>query len=534
MRKINITTAFLLLSGVSLLATPSSTELTLIPSESSTDATLPYSLSIPHFNVPVTTTVTPTATATPTPYQAPTTITLDSNDVNDINSNETPQSKYEVSFSKDILKEIIDEESLQTVQAKEFILDNGVKSQSKIEIPKENNKNKNIKSTIEVTDESENTQVTTLETEDEVKITLNDNGGFTSKVENSEINAEVNVNANSEGNIKIIVQKIVQVDLKTPTGSQIRQDNSGRVVSSSEVSANIGESNVKDIKVEMSAEITGNLITTAKITNNKQILTYKLELPKKIDSGEMRLIKNSKSTSSNNIYDGIKSIFQTSNNFKIIDKSKRAVIEGENIEIVGSSNWQKFEENQYFDGKRTIILRLGSANVIKDGIQEELIKDVEYELPPSINSDTQTFLSAIYTENTNSKYLHLFKGWSLISSPINSELNISNTFKTKDIAYKFKNNSWIKNPEILKPNEGMWINYDFNIYVHFDKNNNINNSYEFNSTNLNRGWNLVGSGADISLNSNDYANIWAYDNITKEWVNNPYQILRGYGFWINY
>ena len=274
----------------------------------------------------------------------------------------------------------------------------------------------------------------------------------------------------------------------------------------------------------MSAEVTGNLVTIATITTDiRKVLTYRLELPKKIDSGQMELMKSTRSTLSHNIYEGIKSSFKTSHSFKINDKSQRAVIEGENIEIVGTTQWQKFEEKQYFDGKRTIKLVLGKAKVIKDRVEEDLIQDVEYELPPSF-ANTQN-------SSTNKNYLNLKKGWLLISSPINQELNILETFYTSEVSYKFQNNSWIKELETLKPNEGMWINYNFNIYVHFDEYNS-SESYEFNSTILNIGWNLVGTGADINLGTNEFNNIWAFDNIEKTWINNPSTIKRGYGFWV--
>ena len=126
----------------------------------------------------------------------------------------------------------------------------------------------------------------------------------------------------------------------------------------------------------------------------------------------------------------------------------------------------------------------------------QLNKIFEYELPPSFdNSSIDKNLSPIFNEN----YLNLKKGWSLISPPINDK--------------------------------GIGIKYDFNVYVHFDEYNSTD-SYEFNSSILNSGWNLVGTGADINLDTNEFNNIWAFDNIDKTWINNPTIIKRGYEFWI--
>jgi hypothetical protein len=69
------------------------------------------------------------------------------------------------------------------------------------------------------------------------------------------------------------------------------------------------------------------------------------------------------------------------------------------------------------------------------------------------------------------------------------------------------------------------VDIDFNEY-------NTSSSYDFNSSKLTTGWNLVGTGNDITLNPNEFINIWAFDNINKNWVKNPNQILRGYGFWV--
>jgi hypothetical protein len=45
---------------------------------------------------------------------------------------------------------------------------------------------------------------------------------------------------------------------------------------------------------------------------------------------------------------------------------------------------------------------------------------------------------------------------------------------------------------------------------------------------------LLGSGSDLTLNSDEFEQIWAFDNITKAWIENIGIIKRGYGFWVKY
>ncbi len=205
----------------------------------------------------------------------------------------------------------------------------------------------------------------------------------------------------------------------------------------------------------------------------------------------------------------------------------RGVNYGSNsVEIIPLSSEAKFEEKLYLDKNyRGVILRDGEAQILIDGETFDMQENKEYIIIIQSNN----YLNSIYIDN----YLKLSKGWSLISSPINSEINISKTFHTKDIAYKFHNGYWIKNPKILKPSEGMWIKYDFNIFIYFDDYNKTD-SYKFNSDILNIGWNLVGIGSDTNLNYDELQTSWAYNNITREWINNPDSINRGYGFWIKY
>jgi len=233
----------------------------------------------------------------------------------------------------------------------------------------------------------------------------------------------------------------------------------------------------------------------------------------------MELVKSSIS----NVYEAIKSSFKTSSNFKVGSNSKRSVIKGENIEIIGTTVWQKFEEKQYFNGKRTIKLTLGRAKILRDGIEEVMVQNVEYEILMPQNTPTYSTLTPIY----NGSYLNIKQGWNLIANPINQEVDITQSLQYATETYKFKNNEWLKNETKLSQNEGIWVNYSAHVSEKID-----GEAYEPNFANLSNDWNLIGAGRDINLAELvQFDEVWAYDSKVKNWVKNPKIIYRGYGFW---
>jgi hypothetical protein len=423
---------------------------------------------------------------------------------------------FQIGIDESLVKNIDEKGDSKIVQTKEITLNNGETSQVKVDIPKDS-KTTNLKASVEVNNNIK-TDITTLEAEESVEIELKNDGGFNSKVSNESVTSEVKVGSNAEAETKIIVQKRVEVIMKSPKGSEIKQENSGKVTSTSKVNADTGESSLKPIEVKMVAEVDGNLKTTANITNdNGDTKIFSLTLPPKVESGQMELVKNSQ----NNAYIAIKSNYKTGANFSL-NSIKRDVIE--NIEIVGTTAWQKFEEKQYFNGRRTITLILGGAKIMRAGIEEEMIKHIEYELTPSTSTTTnnENNLTKIY----NNSYLNIQKGWNLISNPIDKELDIATTFKYATQNYRYSGN-WIKDSKTLKQNEGLWIKYENNISENIE-----GNSYYSDFANITNSWNLLGAGRDVSLNElNNFSEVWAYDSKVKTWAKNPPTIYRGYGFW---
>lgn|GEM_PF-4612493 len=350
--------------------------------------------------------------------------------------------------------------------------------------------------------------------------------------------------------IKESNKKIGETKLKAPSNAKLIMDSSGNSIITTDsgveieakrdggVKVNHNQFNIDIKEYGSSVEISEDSSIT--ITKNSGANISKIQI-KPTGEIEAKLIKPSgveynfdfpiNSNNKNIVLDNSALVgeYKALDRFFIVKDNnyKRAIQYGNtSVEIVPISNNTKFEEKLYLDKNyRGIILREGEAQVIVDSRSTDMEIDKEY----IIIIENASILSSIYNKTQN--YLYISKGWSLISSPINRELNISKTFYSSELNYKFNNNSWIKNPQSLKPNEGIWIKYSFDFNVYFDEYN-TTKSYEFNSSILNSGWNLAGVGSDIDLRESSFKVIWAFDNINKKWIKNPSILNRGYGAWV--
>jgi len=153
--------------------------------------------------------------------------------------------------------------------------------------------------------------------------------------------------------------------------------------------------------------------------------------------------------------------------------------------------------------------------------EEKIIEDKEIIEEEKIVEDEIIVIQNLETNLTISS------GWNLISLPTENDLNLSN-FSDYKVIWKYTNNSWIKNPKTISKGEGFWINSEI------DKNYNfIGNSYKLDFSNLKNGWNLVGTGENISKDElSNFEFIWKY--INGKWLNKNEikSIKAGEGFWI--
>ena len=115
----------------------------------------------------------------------------------------------------------------------------------------------------------------------------------------------------------------------------------------------------------------------------------------------------------------------------------------------------------------------------------------EDKITLSDNSGSET-VAIIIVDEADTKTLNLIEGWNLASLLVDktSSINIFNNFKT---IWTFENNRWMKNPETIKVGQGFWIKMNSENSITFEGDN-----YVTDLTNLNSGWNLLGTGKRLS------------------------------------
>ena len=125
---------------------------------------------------------------------------------------------------------------------------------------------------------------------------------------------------------------------------------------------------------------------------------------------------------------------------------------------------------------------------------------------------------------TSTVSLNIKSGWNLVALPTNENISTSKFENYKSI-WTFENNTWA-NPTTLNYGLGFWIN------------SNIDKSYEFSgssySPNLNSlsGWNLLGTGENISINElSEFSSVWIYSD--KWYSKSEISLIQtGEGFWV--
>jgi hypothetical protein len=375
------------------------------------------------------------------------------------------------------------------------ILDDGTKADTQIKIgEKELNLNISI-----------NGKDTKIKTPSNIELSMDNKGNSTLKIDKD---------------IEVIAKRDGKVEVKSKDFYLEIKSNGANLVVSEDKTITISKETIIDNKITIATiEIQPNGEVKASITNSNGI-KYDFNFPQ--DS-------NSKGA----IFDGnalVGKYKALSGFFVVKDKTyTRGITFGDNyVKIEPKNSETLFEEKLYFNKNyRVIILRSGEADLIIDGNSVEMEQDKEYVI--IVQNNNKAILNTIYRDN----YLIMTEGWSLISSPIESEINVSDSFYNSKLNYKFENQKWIKDSKILKSGEGMWLKSDFDAYIYLDKYN-TNKGYDFNQTRIIYDWNLFGSGSDLALNSDEFEQIWAFDNISKIWVKNPNTIKRGYGFWAKY
>jgi hypothetical protein len=120
--------------------------------------------------------------------------------------------------------------------------------------------------------------------------------------------------------------------------------------------------------------------------------------------------------------------------------------------IISPSYDAIFEENIYLDGTREIFLTSGDANITIDSKTEIMMPNIAYSLPSlEAENDDNYFAKDI------NQTLSLKKGWNLVSSPIDEDINNVFIFGDFDKLQTYTN-KWTENPILIPANNGIWIN----------------------------------------------------------------------------
>jgi hypothetical protein len=126
----------------------------------------------------------------------------------------------------------------------------------------------------------------------------------------------------------------------------------------------------------------------------------------------------------------------------------------------------------------------------------------------------------------NSYTLSLNKSWNLVSLPTTISSTSSYFQGSGATTIWTYDKSWSLNPSTISQGQGFWVNMSSAADLSFSGDSYLQ---AFNS--LNTGWNLLGTGEDITVPSY-FTTTWTFSS--GVWSKNPTTVLRGQGFWASY
>jgi uncharacterized protein YxjI len=345
-----------------------------------------------------------------------------------------------------------------------------------------------------------------------MNIEISESGALKSNFSIKDINITFEIEAKGSPTIHINDSNGKAVELLTPIDSKNSIDSDGNFISNNLYVASDG-----NISSTIEYKESGEIIATA-IDSNGEVFT--LMPPNESETRTVELInaenfldsfKRDRALSVDSIKSGrFKSTYSVRRKFSLNSYFLRdtSVQSGSDILVIPNSEVIECEQNTYFNGIKTVKLTNGDANISIDGNIEPMLFNEEYVL-----------------DWNNSKVLQIQKGWNLISLPTDKDLNTT-LFTDYNSIWTYQDD-WNKNPYILNPKFGFWIDSNIDSNLTF-----WGSDYKPDLTNLSKSWNLLGTGqslSDVKTNWN-YQYVWVYrDNI---WVENPSIIKAGEGFWI--
>jgi len=146
-----------------------------------------------------------------------------------------------------------------------------------------------------------------------------------------------------------------------------------------------------------------------------------------------------------------------------------------------------------------------------------------------VNLDGIEYTAQKSSTTTPSEALIIKSGWNLLSTPVASKLD-SSILNSNQI-WIYKNKTWIKNPNEIEPLYGFWLKANENKTLNL-----TGSSYSLDVSILDNGWNLTGTGENLTnLNQYDVNNFYIYRD--NKWLdlksNTLSEIKKGEGVWVN-
>ncbi len=342
--------------------------------------------------------------------------------------------------------------------------------------------------------------------------TLLKSGDLTSTFELNGL--EITFYAYKSGEVKLQIKKDGEVrEFNAPIDSKTLMQEDGSFISKNEFSASDGTLN-SEIITKANGEIFAKAINSKgesfELTPPKEASEVNVELIQSDLLSEFKSLANQRVLNVKSIKSGgLKSTYSVRKEFSLKDYFARSVnVESGSDVLVVPDGEIKCIQNSNFDGKKSVILIDGKADIIVDGKSSEMKLNEEY-----IVSEAKV------------KSLNLIKGWNLVAIPVAKEVN-SSIFE-HNIIWTYKDDNWSKNSTILNSAIGFWINSKAEANISF-----IGSDYKPNFVDLNGSWKLLGTGQTLkTLKTNwNFKNVWSYKNTA--WEENPAIINDGDGFWV--
>ena len=379
---------------------------------------------------------------------------------------------------------------------------------------------------------------TTVNSETEVEATVNSDGSITqSAVLSSESKAEkVEVTANTDGTTSASIKSKSgdTASVEIPAGADTVISSDGSITSNVKVDSSV--SGKVDVKIKIDATTGKSSATVSQVVtiNGKKVKqTFKVSDYDGTTESITEFIKASNLRAVDGNVGGIKKTFKSTRGFFASKKAESRATdysESKTVEIISTTQWQKFEEIVLYNGKRSLTLLIGGADIVIDGERSVMEKNVEYLLPLEITEGgevttdtTDTTGEAIYTAGK----LSLNTGWNLVSLPVDTTVDDLSIFGDYSTAWKYADKKWSQNPITLNKAEGIWFKMNSVNEVEF-----TGDAYEPMIVDLDTGWSLIGTGTDLTnfKSNNSLEALWTFQN--NKWASNPETIYAGQGFWI--